>query len=328
MYSFKMVTVFLLITLTVLFSSAADGKKEIKIRLNVEGKYGLGMLVRNLDENDQEKLNRDSGALVVDVIDESEAQKIGVQKNDVIVSFEGAEIKSADELHDLVKDYDDDKSVTFKSVRDGREMSFAGTFTKLNLHDYEYNFDSDDFDFDMDMEEIQKIPGMMKEFHVQGLPHITSDKGGFLGVQAKNLKKQMLDYFKAEYGVLVEEVIKDSPAEKAGLKAGDVITGIEKRKIEDYSDLVRTLNYYNPDEKVNIKFIRNGSKKDVTVTLEKKTGAMNIQVPDQRMIWLEKEELDDSLNVLKDRVKVLKKHVGDVKSELKDLDIDFKIYII
>ncbi|MGD9897942.1 MAG: PDZ domain-containing protein [Calditrichaceae bacterium] len=328
MNSLKMITVFLLITITALFSSAADGKKEIKIRLNVDGKNGLGMLVKNLDKNDKAKLNKDSGALVVDVIDGSEAQKIGVQKNDVIVYFDGAEIKNAEELNDLVKDYEEAKSVTFKALRDGREMSFTGTFTELNLSGYEYNFEDDDFDFDMDMEEVQKIPGMMKEFHMNMPPDLMSDKGGFLGVQAKNLKKQMLDYFKAEYGVLIEEVIKDSPAEKAGLKAGDVITGIEKRKIEDYSDLVRTLNYYNPEEKVNIKFIRNGSKKDVNVTLEKKTGEMNIQFPDQKMIWIEKEELDDSLDVLKDHVKVLKKHIGDVKSELKDIDIDFKIYII
>jgi C-terminal processing protease CtpA/Prc len=64
--------------------------------------------------------------------------------------------------------------------------------------------------------------------------------------------------------------MKDSPAEKAGLKAGDVITSIGDRKIEDSEDLVRTINYYNPNEEIEVVFHRKGQEKEVTAILDKK----------------------------------------------------------
>ena len=61
-----------------------------------------------------------------------------------------------------------------------------------------------------------------------------------------------------------------SPAEKAGIKAGDVIVSINKRSIKNFNDLVRTLNYYNPDEKVSVEISRKGDKKTVDVILGEK----------------------------------------------------------
>jgi len=121
-------------------------------------------------------------------------------------------------------------------------------------------------------------------------------KGGFLGVNAKTISETMLDYFEVEYGVLIEEVIKDTPAEKAGLKAGDVITKINDREIRDYKDLIRTVNFYNPGEKVTVYYSRKGSKKDVSVTLAEKDKRdqrpgriMKMKKGDGPMEWFDKD---------------------------------------
>jgi len=97
-------------------------------------------------------------------------------------------------------------------------------------------------------------------------------KGGFLGVEAKDISEQMLEYFDVKHGVLVEGVIDETPAQKAGIKAGDVITKINDREIKDYSDLIRTLNFYNPGEKVTLNYVRKGKKKSEKLELAEKKG--------------------------------------------------------
>jgi len=96
------------------------------------------------------------------------------------------------------------------------------------------------------------------------------DNGGYLGVKVKEISGQLLEYFEVKNGVLIEEVKKNSPAGKAGLMAGDVIISINNRIIEDNQDLIRTVSYYNPQEKIKLKFSRKGKHKETTVVLEKK----------------------------------------------------------
>ena len=120
-------------------------------------------------------------------------------------------------------------------------------------------------------------------------------KGGYLGIQVKELSDQLQSYFEVPYGVLIEEVMKDSPAEKAGLKAGDVITSINDRRIEDSEDLIRTINYFNPEEEVDVVFYRKGAKKEVTALLDEKPGfswtAKKAMGP-QKFEWIDEEDPD------------------------------------
>lgn len=70
-------------------------------------------------------------------------------------------------------------------------------------------------------------------------------------------------------GVYVVEVSKDSPASKAGLSAGDVITGIDAREIRTMGQLVRHLYQYRSRDQISIKILRNGEEKKLKVVLEK-----------------------------------------------------------
>ena len=81
---------------------------------------------------------------------------------------------------------------------------------------------------------LRELEPRMREFRFDGpfnfdfdmLPRMTSPRGR-LGVQLNELSPQLAEYFGApEGGALVAGVTKDSPAEKAGIKAGDVITSI------------------------------------------------------------------------------------------------------
>ena len=94
------------------------------------------------------------------------------------------------------------------------------------------------------------------------------NRDGYLGVQIQGLDGQLADYFGAKNGgVLVTEVIENSPADKAGMKAGDVILSVAEELIDDASDLVEEIQGHEPNSKIELKVIRKNRKRKMKVTL-------------------------------------------------------------
>lgn len=100
---------------------------------------------------------------------------------------------------------------------------------------------------------------------------------GYLGINlqsAQDITDAFSQQFKMPLGVYVNEVLKDTPAEKAGLKAGNIIVGVNGVKVESKEDLVNAISYYKAGETVTIKIsvLSNGSyeEKDVSVVLGKR----------------------------------------------------------
>jgi membrane-associated protease RseP (regulator of RpoE activity) len=91
--------------------------------------------------------------------------------------------------------------------------------------------------------------------------------GRRIGVSTTQLTKQLADYFGIAdgKGVLVTSVADDSPAAKAGIKAGDVITAIDGEKVEGAGDLSRAINK-KKDGEVTLIVIHNKTQRTVTVT--------------------------------------------------------------
>ncbi|MBR3617462.1 MAG: trypsin-like peptidase domain-containing protein [Acholeplasmatales bacterium] len=69
-------------------------------------------------------------------------------------------------------------------------------------------------------------------------------------------------------GVAILEAVSSSPAEKAGLKKGDIIVKLENEKIESVAELRYELYKHNPGDKVTITYNRNGKEKTASITLE------------------------------------------------------------
>ncbi len=92
---------------------------------------------------------------------------------------------------------------------------------------------------------------------------------GQLGVMIGELTKDLADYFGADStkGVLVSAIMKDSPAEKAGLEAGDIILKIDGRDVEGTGQLRNTVAMVAPGTKVQLLVYRDGREKTVTVSI-------------------------------------------------------------
>jgi len=92
---------------------------------------------------------------------------------------------------------------------------------------------------------------------------------GWLGVSIQNVSQQIANAMQLPEptGALVGDVVSDSPAEKAGLKAGDVILSLNGDKIKDASELRNQIASTSPGTKVTFGVLRAGKNIDVTVTL-------------------------------------------------------------
>jgi serine protease Do len=86
-------------------------------------------------------------------------------------------------------------------------------------------------------------------------------------------EEQFAEFFGVKDGVLVKSVLKSSPAEKAGIKAGDVIVKVDDAKIATAEDITKALRSVENGKSTCVVTVVRGKKETpVTVTLETRTG--------------------------------------------------------
>jgi serine protease Do len=111
------------------------------------------------------------------------------------------------------------------------------------------------------------------------LPQLEKGKviRGWLGVSIQEVTEEIAQSFKLKEpkGALVAEVMEDSPAERAGLERGDIITGFAGQDVDTPNELQR-IAANNPNKRVKVRIIRDGKTKTLTV----KTGVMPDELPE------------------------------------------------
>ncbi|MCG8571964.1 MAG: Do family serine endopeptidase [Spirochaetes bacterium] len=93
---------------------------------------------------------------------------------------------------------------------------------------------------------------------------------GWLGIYFRNMNEEDLEKMgikNTKYGILVQQVIKNGPAEKAGLKAGDILIELNDKELKEQRDLVMTIANTAPGKKVSLKLIRDNKEMKISVVL-------------------------------------------------------------
>ncbi len=203
------------------------------------------------------------GVGVTQVVKDSPAEKAGLRKDDVILRFDGESVTSVRKLSRLVSESSADQTVRLTISRGGAEQEVSATLSKHNLS----NLLGAQIRNDV-------LRGIGKDF-----PQINSDDGNFvwsfggnrrIGVSTETLSKQLADYFGAkDGGALITSVTENSPAAKAGLKAGDVITAVDGEKVTSSGDVSRVINK-KQDGEVSLTILRDRNTRTVTLTPEKR----------------------------------------------------------
>jgi serine protease Do len=102
---------------------------------------------------------------------------------------------------------------------------------------------------------------------------LLTDGGGFLGVYAEDINKENMSRYNLSQvrGVAITRIVKDSPAEKAGLRKDDVILRIDGDNVTNVRKLNRLVSEIAPDQTVRVAISRGGAEQELTATMGRRT---------------------------------------------------------
>ncbi|MGC2744596.1 MAG: PDZ domain-containing protein, partial [Candidatus Angelobacter sp.] len=254
----------------------------------------LGVDIRDVtsDRMAALKLKEERGVEITMVDADAPAGKAGLREHDVILDFNGTAVESEEQIRRLIREVPPGRTVTLGISRDGVPM-------KINVQLADHG-----------AVVAQTFPRIVApappDFprNSMDLPFQIQTYSSVLGVQTESLTRQLGNYFgvKDGEGVLVRSVEKNSAAEKAGLKAGDVIVKADNEKLTDRSDLSHILRNHRTGGKMIMVVMRDKHEQTLTVTLPDRGSR------DSSFLDLDADELQASL--------------GNVQDMVQDLDLD------
>ena len=271
------------------------------------GRGWLGVYIQNIEGlKEAMDLDVDEGVLIDDVIEDSPAEDAGLESGDVIIEYDGFGVEDVSELTERVRETKPGTDVEILIIRDGRERSIRAT-----IGEKEKDIDIKSFTLD--------IPhGLLKGFDMAAEPFAFTFKTGKprFGVGIQEIDGQLAEFFEVseDEGVLVTEVYEDSPAEKYGVKAGDVIVEFDGESISDTDELISAVKGADADVPVDVELVRKGKTMTIEVVLPE-VEAQKKSVDYYLQELGEDEELQEELEELKKELKKLKMELEKLRSE-------------
>lgn len=220
------------------------------------------------------------GVAVADVVEGSPAQSAGLQKGDVIVRVNGDEVTSSRKLTRLIGEISPDHSAKLTVLRGGGERDVTVTLGKRPVPKFGEGafgfpegfgrFEAPKFE---DMPELRKLPRI--EGANPGEPlRFSFGNRRQIGLGLTPLTKQLGEHFGVEGGALVNTVRENSPAAKAGLKAGDIVVEVDGKVVKGEFDVIRAIGEKREGD-VTLTYVRDRNRRTVTLTPEEMKGGFD-----------------------------------------------------
>ncbi len=243
----------------------------------------LGVYTENVNKDNFAKfgLREVRGVAITKVEENSPAAKAGLMVNDVIVRIDGDEVTSVRKLNRLISEIAPDHSATITILRNGQQMDVRAVLEKREMKMFNGTFTVPN----VEMPNIQiprvEMPKVVPQVWTVPPGGVLSTDGTAMffgmnrqiGVSVSSLGKQLGDYFGVEdgKGLLVTNVRADSPAFKAGIKAGDVIVQVDGKPVATSMDLIRSIGTRKEGD-VRLTIIRDKNRQEISVTPEQMKG--------------------------------------------------------
>lgn len=204
------------------------------------------------------------GAVIKKVMDESSAGKAGLKEGDIITKLGNRDITSPLDLREAVSSYQPGDEVTVNYLRDGKKETVQLKLGKAPGNEaITYNMDS--------LRNLIQRFNNGNNFGMRRLPY-----GYFNHENMRPALGLKIEDTQEGTGVVVLEVKPESPAEKAGVKAGDIITEIDNKKIDNVNDAKSHLQQSGNKNEYRIRAKRGSMNKEFDIHIPKTLKSVNI----------------------------------------------------
>lgn len=203
----------------------------------------LGVMISTPDDELRQalKLREKGGAVVNEVVKDTPADKAGLKKYDVIIEVDGREIEDSRMLTNLIASYDPKSKIELKIVRDGKII------TKTV--------------------QLEERPASGSE------PTFASQNSVLnkLGLEVTELTDRLAERFgyQNEHGVVITNVLRNSPAGEKGLQEGDLIVEIDRQKVGSVQELESIVEKLKVGDIVLFQVQRQGTNQFVAMKVPK-----------------------------------------------------------
>jgi len=248
------------------------------ISLFVNGGTFLGVYAEDVNKENLSTYRQSQvrGVGITEIVKGSPAEKAGLKKGDVILRFDNEAVTSVRKLNRLVGESSPDQTARLSISRGGSEQEVSVTLGKRTENSDTFRMIAPGGEFGrinpQPMPRIEGFPGLNQNGDNNFFFNFGNNRR--IGVSTQQLTKQLADYFGVkEGGVLITSVNEDSPAAKAGLRAGDIITAIDGENVAGSGDLSRAINKQKEGD-VTLTVVRDKNQRTIRVTPTKAEAPM------------------------------------------------------
>ena len=248
--------------------AAAQTVQTPHVYVSKSGGSYLGVGVADIDAERAKALNlkEENGVEVKAVTPDGPATKAGIKEGDVVLEYNGQAVQGTEQFQRLVRETPAGRQVKLSIWRGGATQNLTATLgTRKGPM---IRTDQGEFSFSMPpMPEFRNLPAM------PDMPKIEmSWRNAMLGIDGESIGAQLAEYFGVKDGVLVRSVVKNSAAEKAGMKAGDVIVKIDNSNVTTSREITNALRSLKSKKSFPVVVVRNRKEMTLTVTIDEQRG--------------------------------------------------------
>ena len=233
----------------------------------------LGIGVQDIDSERAKALNLKEvrGVEVTSVTEDSPAAKAGFKEGDVVLEYNGQPVEGGEQLTRLVRETPIGRQPKVGVWRSGSMQTLTPTIEARK------GMSIANGTWVMPMPEV-RVP----EITIPAIPQMEMPRfqmmyqNPMLGIEGEALgqESQFAEFLGVKDGVLVKAVNKNSAAEKAGIKAGDVITKVDDSKVSTTREITAALRALRSKKTVTVTVVRNKHEMPLTVTIETAGGGV------------------------------------------------------
>jgi serine protease Do len=225
----------------------------------------LGVQLQDLDESLLLALDLEGvedGVLVTEVIEDSPAERAGIERGDVLLRFDGGAVRSSRGLTRKVSRTDPETTVKIELVRKGERRTVDVVLGERDENTFVWDRDDASAPDALFFHSEDDGPSALRSlrFGMLGGPR--------LGARVEPMNEDLGRYFGTDEGLLVLSVEEDTPAEKAGLEIGDVIVRVDGQQITEVEDLREVLAEHEDGDEVSVEVQRDRRTEELTAVVE------------------------------------------------------------